>query len=162
VKSCIRCGQPAEGDQCSCGQAHTWRGIPPWKKAAILIPSGSAVALVIGAIAFAPSPPPEPTIAEAPKVETAEERSDRWRVNCLSGWDGSVRTMTDLLEDQILNDPDSYQHISTRTTAPDARGYRQGVTEFRARNGFGGMMRSSVTFTFDDKTCTIMGWQLAQ
>jgi hypothetical protein len=161
VKSCIRCGQPAEGDRCSCGQAHTWRGIPTWKKAAILIPSGLAVTLVIAVIASAPSQP-EPTIAEAPKVETAEERSDRLRANCLSGWDGSVRTMTDLLEDQILNDPDSYQHISTRTTAPDARGYRQGVTEFRARNGFGGMMRSSVTFTFHDETCTIMGWQLAE
>jgi hypothetical protein len=123
---------------------------------------GGFVVMMIAAVNAPPSPPPAPTIAEAPKVETAEERSDRLRANCLSAWGGSVRTMTDLLEDQILNDPDSYQHISTRTTAPDARGYRQGVTEFRARNGFGGMMRSSVTFTFHDETCTIMGWQLAE
>lgn len=100
--------------------------------------------------------------AAKPAVETAEEREDRLRAHCLSGWDGSMREMTAILKNEVLNDPDSYEHIETRTTPPDAKDQREGNTVFRAKNGFGGYVRSSVEFSFDDKTCAVLSWKLVE
>jgi hypothetical protein len=61
-----------------------------------------------------------------------------------SGWDGSIHCVESYLK-QSLNDPDSYQHVST--TVPVAVGSYWVVDSiFRAKNGFGGLTAHKATF----------------
>ena len=69
--------------------------------------------------------------------------------------DGSHRELTYVIKDN-LNDPDSYEHIETT--------YRiQGdtiwvFTNFRSKNGFGGMVREGVTAITDKQTGKVIEW----
>jgi hypothetical protein len=61
-----------------------------------------------------------------------------------SGWDGSIYCVESYLK-RALNDPDSYQHVST--TVPVAVGpYWVVDSIFRAKNGFGALTAHKATF----------------
>lgn len=73
-------------------------------------------------------------------------RSERIQA-CFSHWDGSQVRIERYLKDGYLNDPDSYEHVSTKY-APlhENSDTLLVVTVFSARNGFGGRVRSSVIY----------------
>ena len=60
-----------------------------------------------------------------------------------------------------LNDPDSFEHITTYITPVDADGYHSLQMEYRARNALGGMMRAAATAIVKNDGCdaTILSYQ---
>jgi hypothetical protein len=75
--------------------------------------------------------------AEKEKQAAAEIDALRGTKPTNSAWDGSIRCVESYLK-QSLNDPDSYQHVST--TVPVAVGpYWVVDSVFRAKNGFGAL-----------------------
>jgi len=71
-----------------------------------------------------------------------------------SQWDHSVPCVEDYLKNVYLRDPDSYESISWSLVDKNSDGTYQVTTSFRARNGFGGMDRETLTFVIasDGKT----------
>jgi len=53
----------------------------------------------------------------------------------------------------MLNDPDSFQHVSTDVTPPDSLGVRFITMTYRARNGFGAIITRSVNATTTGDSC---------
>lgn len=91
-------------------------------------------------------------------VSAAESAEDKRKgFHCLSEWDGSHREFKASVISQ-LRDPDSFEHDATRVT-PVKDGQHTIVMEFRSRNGFGGMNRSTAIGTFSNATCdaTVVG-----
>jgi hypothetical protein len=79
--------------------------------------------------------------AEQRKVDAEREAAEAKRrsgFHCLSKWDGSHRELVRSLK-ASLRDPDSFEHIETRITPVDDKGYHVLMMNYRARNGFGGM-----------------------
>lgn len=97
-------------------------------------------------------------LASMPVPElTAEQRAEKeheklYGQNCLSGWDGSHRKFVELVKGR-LNDPDSFEHDETKTWPVRADGQNQILMQFRAKNGFGGIIRGRAIGTFDNETC---------
>jgi hypothetical protein len=102
---------------------------------------------------------PPPT-AEQIKAEAVKERAEAAKVqederrglHCLSGWDGSNRSLVDQVKYQ-LREPDSFEHIDTQI-APEVNGKHTIMMKYRARNGFGGMNVAIAMGTVDHHTCT--------
>ncbi len=63
-----------------------------------------------------------------------------------SAWDGSHRGLVEVIK-KSMNDPESYEHVETRYV--DKQDHLIVITEFRGRNGFGGVVKSSVTAKVD-------------
>ena len=83
------------------------------------------------------------TAAKEPPVPKTAEQIRKDRVGqAFSAWDGSHRTLERWIIKQ-LRDPDSYEHIETRFG--DKGDHILVVTQYRARNGFGGYTVGSVT-----------------
>lgn len=99
------------------------------------------------------TPPPtlEQIKAEAAQAEAQAEEERRRGSHCLSGWDGSNRSLVEQVKDQ-LREPDSFEQIETRIT-PEVNGKHTIMMEYRARNGFGGMNVATAFGTVDHVTC---------
>ena len=92
--------------------------------------------------------------AEAAAKEERLAREKAFGFQCLSGWDGSHVKMVKAVKDR-LNDPDSFEHDETRTWTVDAKGRNAVVMSFRAKNAFGGVIRSRAVGSFDNQTCDV-------
>lgn len=90
------------------------------------------------------------TAEAARAAERAED--ERKGFHCLSGWDGSHRKFTRLVEAN-LRDPDSFDHMETRVTPVNAEGYHTIQMTYRARNGFGGMNVGTAFGTYANDDC---------
>lgn len=67
-----------------------------------------------------------------------------------SPWDGSVEVVEKYLKKSYLNDPSSYESIKWGKVYKNTDGTYQVIHSFRARNGFGGMVQQSLTFTISE------------
>lgn len=95
-----------------------------------------------------PSPETTEEIA-AREAKAAEDR--RKGFHCLSGWDGSHPKFKREVVDR-LRDPDSFEHIETRVT-PVNDGKHTIVMEYRAKNGFGGMVVGAAAGSYANNDC---------
>lgn len=94
------------------------------------------------------------------KKEAADKKAHKeyqdWIESHFSLWDGSIPQVNKMIK-QSLNDPDSFKH--DETTYEDL-GFQKGfkfLVNFRAKNGFGGVMRYQYTGKIDYKTKMITG-----
>lgn len=102
----------------------------------------------------------EAEAAEAQRVEQAakaEEEADERRkgFHCLSGWDGSQRALVQWTKEN-LNDPGSFEHNETRIAPVDDQGNHTLIMEYRAKNGFGGVVRGSVVAKIKSSSCGLV------
>lgn len=79
-------------------------------------------------------------------VQAREDRKNRIKKG-FSAWDGSHRSLTRIIQNRLMNDPDSYEHDETRYI--DKEDHLIVITRFRGRNAFGGMVRHTVTAKVD-------------
>ena len=91
-------------------------------------------------------------VAEAAAKAAEEAKEKAYGFHCLSGWDGSHRGFVDGVKAQ-LNDPDSFEHDETRTWTVGPDGRNNVTMLFRAKNGFGGVIRGRAVGSFDNATC---------
>ena len=98
--------------------------------------------------------PDEIAAREAEEAARAAEKAKELQhgFHCLSGWDGSHRDFVQAVKVQ-LNDPDSFDHDSTKTWPVNEAGLNVIVMDFRAKNGFGGTIRGKAVGSFDNTTC---------
>lgn len=95
-------------------------------------------------------PPSEDELA-ALAAKEAENRENGF--HCLSGWDGSNRSMVRQVE-AGLRDPDSFEHVDTTITPVNPKTGKHGVRmTFRAKNGFGGVNVGRAIAEVDPNTC---------
>lgn len=93
-------------------------------------------------------------VAQAAKAaEEADER--RKGFHCLSGWDGSQRALVEWTKDN-LNDPGSFEHDETRITPVDADGNHTVIMDYRAKNGFGGVVRGAIMAKINSSNCSLV------
>jgi len=92
--------------------------------------------------------------ADARAEREARQAEDRRKgFHCLSNWDGSHRQFVNLVEGQLRN-PDSFEHIETRVSpVTGARNHRIEM-DFRAENGFGGMVTQTAFGTYLNDGCS--------
>lgn len=83
-----------------------------------------------------------------------KEREKAFGFHCLSLWDGSHVDFVREVKDN-LNDPRSFEHDETRTWTVRSDGRNPIVMHFRAKNGFGGVVRSRAVGSFDNVTCDV-------
>lgn len=84
--------------------------------------------------------------------EEAEEKQAGF--HCLSPWDAAHSGVVKWTKDR-LNDPDSFQHVSTRITPVTQDGGHVLLMQYRAKNGFGGVVPGSVIATIRNSDCAI-------
>lgn len=85
-------------------------------------------------------------------AEAAEEK--RRGFHCLSGWDGSQRNLVEWTK-KNLNDPGSFEHDETRISPVDGDGTHTVFMDYRAKNGFGGVVRGSIVATIKSSDCSL-------
>src|SRR5438067_1109193 len=91
-------------------------------------------------------------ISQQTQADQAKAEQDRKQgLHCLSGWDGSNRSLVDQVKRQ-LREPDSFEHIET-DIQPEVNGKHSITMEYRARNGFGGMNVATAEGVVDHETC---------
>jgi hypothetical protein len=73
--------------------------------------------------------------------------------HCLSSWDGSHRELVDALK-STLREPDSFEHVETRITPVNEKGFHVLMMNYRARNGFGGMNIGRLAATVKSSDCS--------
>lgn len=98
----------------------------------------------------------ERSAAEASKAAAEREAAaDKQRsgFHCLSSWDGSHRELVNALK-KTLRDPDSFEHIETRITPVNDKGFHVLMMNYRARNGFGGMNIGKLAATVKNSDCS--------
>lgn len=107
--------------------------------------------------------PAELASAEAERVAAAEEAAhdQKYGFTCLSLWDGSHDAFVAAVK-KTLNDPDSFEHEGTKTWPVNTEGRNTILMTFRARNGFGGVIRAKAAGSFDNKTCEDVRVDLAE
>jgi len=85
----------------------------------------------------------------AKRAEEAEQK--RKGFHCLSGWSGAQRFIVSNLKPK-LNDPKSFEHIET-LVSPEQNGRHRFSMQYRAKNGFGGMIIGTATGTYNNHNC---------
>ena len=76
-----------------------------------------------------------------------------------SKWDGSHREFTALVK-RRMNDPDSFEHVETKTTpvmnvdSEFGAGRHRIIMQFRGRNAFGGMVKHTAKGSFSPDDCS--------
>jgi hypothetical protein len=90
---------------------------------------------------------------EARRADLAEQADvQRYGHSCLSLWDGSHEGFIRAVKGQ-LNDPESFEHDDTSTWPMTSEGRNTILMHFRARNGFGGIIRGRASGSFDNQSC---------
>lgn len=82
--------------------------------------------------------------AKAFALQEADFAQERGKKPTNSAWDGSIACVERYLK-QVLNDPDSYEHVSTTVPSPSGP-YWVVSSAYRAKNGFGGLILQRTTF----------------
>lgn len=95
--------------------------------------------------------PSAPATPDAAAVKEAEDRKAGF--HCLSSWDGSHRELVRALK-RSLRDPDSFEHVETRISPVNAKGFHTLSMQYRARNGFGGMNLGRLIATVKNSDCS--------
>lgn len=96
----------------------------------------------------------EPTSIDTDEGKVAEqERALQYAHNCLSPWDGSHDRFSKLVSAR-LNDPDSFDHISTTTWPRREDGRNTIMMTFAAANGFGGTITAKATGSINGDDCS--------
>jgi hypothetical protein len=72
--------------------------------------------------------------------------------HCLSGFNGAHRDVERLVKAQ-LKDPSSFEHTETRITRVSSAGAHQLYMDYRAKNGFGGIVVATATATIVNSSC---------
>ena len=98
----------------------------------------------------------ERVAAERERV-AAEREAERRRkgFHCLRDWDGSHRGITRYLE-RNLKDPDSYEHIETRVMPVNDNGLHFLITQYRAKNSFGGYVVDTISAMYRNSDCSVV------
>ena len=87
------------------------------------------------------------------KTQDAKDADEmRKGFHCLSPWDGNHDGLEALVRHQ-LNDPGSMETLETRITPVDNFGDHFIITEFTAKNAFGGVVRHVADGIVDNETC---------
>jgi hypothetical protein len=98
-------------------------------------------------------PTPAPTLTQEQIAKQAakkeKEKYQKWIDNQFSAWDGSHKSLVDLITEN-LNDADSFEHVKT-TYIDNGDGLTIFMT-YRAKNAFGAKILQNVTATSDYKT----------
>lgn len=108
----------------------------------------------------------EEFVAEKARLLTERKEQERAAVTAsrrqrieqqFSGWDGSHRRLERYIKSR-MNDPDSYQHVSTRFV--DNSDSLLVTTTFRGKNAFGGMVINHVAaiVSLDGEVQEIVSW----
>lgn len=114
----------------------------------------SLIGAIIGPEEGKPGATPAPAAKATPDAEAAKEDADRKAgFHCLSKWDGSHRDLVRAVEPS-LRDPDSFEHIETRITPVNDKGFHLLTMKYRARNGFGGMAIGTLRATVKNSDCS--------
>lgn len=114
----------------------------------------SLIGAIIGPDEGKPGATPAPAAKATPDAEAAKQDADRKAgFHCLSKWDGSHRDLVRAVEPS-LRDPDSFEHIETRITPVNAKGFHLLTMQYRARNGFGGMAIGTLRATVKNSDCS--------
>lgn len=80
---------------------------------------------------------------ERKRIAKKETENRRKGFHCLSSWDGSHPDFERLVK-LYMNDPDSFDHVSTRVTPVQSdTGRHTIIMEFRGRNAFGGIVKNT-------------------
>lgn len=98
----------------------------------------------------APKPESKPTPTKAQIEEAADRKAG---LHCLSKWNGAHRGVVDKLKG-TLREPDSFEHIETRITPVNDKGFHGLMMRYRARNGFGGMNVGSLLASVKNSDCS--------
>lgn len=94
--------------------------------------------------------------AERERVAAEREAEERRKgFHCLSNWDGSHRGITRYLE-RNLKDPDSYEHIETRVMPVNDNGLHFLITQYRAKNSFGGYVVDTISAMYRNSDCSVV------
>ena len=88
---------------------------------------------------------------ERERAEGKEEK--RKGFHCLSGWDGSHRALKNYVTDN-MNDPDSFEHVSTKIGPVNQSGEHYLVMTYRGSNAFGGLVLNSISATVKNNDCS--------
>lgn len=96
----------------------------------------------------------EQASADAEQAQADAERAKLHGHHCLSAWDGTHQDFTAQVT-RLLREPDSFEHIATRTGPVNEAGKNSISMEYRARNGFGGVNVSTATGWLDNATCAV-------
>lgn len=91
------------------------------------------------------------------EIAAAAEKAEETRkgFHCLSGWDGSHKGIVDWVKENA-NDPGSFEHDETRISAVNDNGQHGVIMQYRAKNGFGGMVRGTVVATIRNSDCALV------
>jgi len=155
---CVHCGSEGVYPNGRCGVCHKLASGKP-EVTGVQAPSQAAASgcvsllMLIGLIALvahcnsSSTPTPQQTQADQAKAEQDRKQG----LHCLSGWDGSNRSLVDEVKRQ-LRGPDSFEHIET-DIQPEVNGKHSITMEYRARNGFGGMDVATAEGVVDHDTC---------
>lgn len=115
-----------------------------WWCLGLVLQMGIVAGIAVGGIWLLASillPEETPEERQAEEFKKAEDR--RKGFHCLSPWDGSHREF-ELLVKRHMNDPDSFEHVSTRVTPVQSdTGRHTIIMEFRGRNAFGGVVTNT-------------------
>ena len=99
--------------------------------------------------------------SEKQALKTAEEDEKRRKgFHCLSVWNGTHSGVISRVK-AILNDPDSFEHDET-LVAPMQNGQHQFTMKYRAKNGFGAIMRGNALGTYGHEDCNDINLTQAQ
>jgi hypothetical protein len=93
-------------------------------------------------------------VAKKAAVEEKEAANRRSGFHCLSSWDGSHRRLVEWTKEN-LNDPGSFEHDETRIAPVTADGTHTIYMQYRARNGFGGMVRGTTVAKIQNEGCNL-------
>lgn len=93
--------------------------------------------------------------AEAQEAIRQANEERRKGFHCLSAWDGSYAALERFVEER-LGDPDSYEHIKTLVSPVSDIGTHNISMQFRARNGFGGMVIGTASAVITQDDCKIV------
>jgi hypothetical protein len=98
--------------------------------------------IVLGLMLPAPSATTNSTTKEDQKSKTREKQLS----HAFSAWSGAHKSLERMIIN-AMNDPDSYEHIETRYLDHGKTLFV--ITQYRGRNGFGGMVKSAVRARVD-------------
>ena len=155
---CVHCGSEGVYPNGRCGVCLKLASGKP-EATGLQAPSQAAASgcvslvMLIGLIALvahcssSSTPTPQQTQADQAKAEQDRKQG----LHCLSGWDGSNRSLVDQVKRQ-LREPTSFEHVET-DIQPEVNGKHSITMEYRARNGFGGMDVATAEGTVDHETC---------
>lgn len=93
--------------------------------------------------------------AQPTEAERAERKAKG--LHCLSGWN---RQHDELVANVKANlrDPESFETISTRVSSRSVGGEHLIQMQYRARNGFGGMVVAHAAGMFRGSDCFLITW----